>query len=163
MAANVCQQVCFKIKQSTLQASIQLDKSTDSTLESLLIAFTRYKNDKKIKEEFLFSNALSATTTAADIKALVDSVFKANELSWHNFKHICIVGASAMVGVKPGFVTLVRNEWRHVTSSHCSQHRYTLASKTLPLHLMEVMGVAVKMIDFIRLRAKNPKKWERNI
>ena len=35
-----------------------------------------------------------------------------------------------MVGVKSGFVTLVKNEWPHVTPSHCSLHRYTLASKT---------------------------------
>ena len=39
MAANVCQQVCFEIKQRMLQASIQLNESTDSALESHLIAF----------------------------------------------------------------------------------------------------------------------------
>ena len=39
MAANVCQQVYSEIKQSTLQASIQLDESTDSAIESHLIAF----------------------------------------------------------------------------------------------------------------------------
>ena len=39
MAANVCQQVCSKIKQSTLQAGIQVDESTNSALESHLIAF----------------------------------------------------------------------------------------------------------------------------
>ena len=33
MAVNVCQQVCSDAKQSTLQASIQLDESTDSALE----------------------------------------------------------------------------------------------------------------------------------
>ena len=34
MAANVCQQVSSEIKQSILQARIQLDKSTGSALES---------------------------------------------------------------------------------------------------------------------------------
>ena len=72
MAANVCQQVFSEIKQSTLQARIQLDESTDSALESHLIAFDRHEKDKKTKEEFLFSNTLSATTTAADVKTLVD-------------------------------------------------------------------------------------------
>ena len=33
MAVNVCQYVCSEVKQSTLQASIQLDESTDSALE----------------------------------------------------------------------------------------------------------------------------------
>ena len=70
MAANVCQQVYSEIKQSTLQASIQLDESTDSAVESHLIAFARYEKDRKMKEKFLFSNTLSATTVAADVKAL---------------------------------------------------------------------------------------------
>ena len=72
MAADVCQQVCSEIKQSMLQASIQLDESTDTTLECHLIAFARYEKNKKMKEEFLFCNALSATTTAADIEAVMD-------------------------------------------------------------------------------------------
>ena len=154
MAANVCQQVCFEIKQSTLQASIQLDESTDRALKSHLIAFARYKKNRKLKKELLFSNTLSATTTATDVKALVDSFFEANKLSWQNFKRICNNCAPAMIGVISGFVTLVKNEWPHVTSSHCSLHRYILASKALPLHLMEVMDVAVKMINFIRSRKK---------
>ena len=41
MAANVCQQVCSEIKQSTLQTSIQLDEFTDNALVSHLIAFAR--------------------------------------------------------------------------------------------------------------------------
>ena len=32
-----------------------------------------------------------------------------------------------------------------MTSSHCSLHRYTLVSKTLPLHLVEVVDVAVNL------------------
>ena len=31
--------------------------------------------------------------------------------------------------MKSGFVTQVKNKWPHVTSSHCSLHRCTLASK----------------------------------
>ena len=107
-----------------------------------------------MKEEFLFSNTLSATIIVAEIKALVDSFFEANVLSLHNFKHIRTDGAPAMIGVKSRFVTLVKNQLTHVTSSHCSLHRYTLASKTLPLYLVKVIDVAIKVINFIRLRAK---------
>lgn len=129
--------VCTEIKESTLQASIQFDESTDTALESHLIAFVRYEKERKMKEEFLFCNTLSTTTTAIDIKAAVECFFEANGLSWINFKHICTDGAPAMVWAKGGFVTLVKNEWPHVTSSHCSLHRYALATKTTPL--MEVM------------------------
>jgi len=106
------------------------------------------------KMKLLLSNTLSVTTTAADVKALVDSFFE-TEVSWENFKHTCTDSVPAIIGVKSGFVTLVKNEWPHVTFWHCSLHRYTLASKTLPPHLMEVMDVAVKVINFIRSRAKN--------
>ena len=120
MAANVCQQVCSEIKQSALKASIQLNKSTNSASESHLTAFARYEKDRKVKEEFLFGNTLSATTTAADVKALVDSFFEANELSWQNFKHVCTDGAPAMIALKLKFATLVKNKWPHMTFSHCS-------------------------------------------
>lgn len=75
MAADVCRQVCSEIKQSTLQASLQLDESTDTALESQLIAFARYEKEGKMKEEFLFCNTLPTTTTATDVKAIVDSFF----------------------------------------------------------------------------------------
>ena len=84
-AAHVCQKLCSEIKQSTFQASILLDETTDSAVESHSIAFTRCEKDRKMKEEF-FSNTLSATTTTADVKTLVDLFFEANKLSWQNFK-----------------------------------------------------------------------------
>ena len=37
----------------------------------------------------------------------------------------------------------------------CAVLKYTLASKTLPLHLMEIMDIEVKVINFICSRAKN--------
>ena len=75
MAANVCQLVCSEIKQSLLQTSIQLDESTNSALESHLIALAQYDKDGKVNEKFLFSNTLSATTTAADVKTLLHTFF----------------------------------------------------------------------------------------
>ena len=48
----------------------------------------------------------------------------------------------------------------YVTFSHCSLHRYALASKTLPLHLMEVMDDAVKMINIIRSGPKNHRLFQ---
>ena len=113
-----------------------------------------------MEEEFFYSNTLSTTTTAADVKALEDSFFEANKLSWKKFKHICTDDAPAIIGVKSGFVTLVKNEWLHVTFLHSSLHRYTLASKTLPLHLMEVLEAAVKVINFILSRARNHRLFQ---
>ena len=44
-------------------------------LRKPLKAFARYEKDRKMKKVFLFSNTLSVTITAADVKALVDSFF----------------------------------------------------------------------------------------
>ena len=65
-----------------------------------------------------------------------------------------------MIGVKSGFVKQVKNEWPHVMSSHCSLHQYTVALKTLPLHLMEVMDVAIKVINFVPSMAKNHRFFQ---
>ena len=113
-----------------------------------------------MKEELLFRNTLSGATTAANVTALVDSFFDVNELSWKNFKHICTDGAPAIISTKSGFVTLMKNEWPHVTSSHCSLPRCTLVSKTLPLHLTEVMDVAVKVINLIPSRGKDRRLFQ---
>ena len=91
---------------------------------------------------------------------LLWTLIEANKLSWQNFKHICIDSVPAMIGVKPGFATLVKNEWPPVTSLHCSLHRFTLASKALSVDLIEVMDVAVKVINFIGLRAKNHRLFQ---
>ena len=90
----------------------------------------------------------------------MDPFLKSTSLAGKNFKHTCTDGAPAIIGVKSRFVTPVKNEWPRVTSSHSSLHRYTLASKTLPLHLMEVMDFAIKMINLICLNAKNHRLLE---
>ena len=113
-----------------------------------------------MKKEFLLSKTLSATTTASEVQTIVDSFLKANGLSWLNFKHICTNGTPATIGVEGGFVTLVKNEWPHVTSSHCLSHRCSFASKALPLHLMEVKNVGFKMINFICLISTNHRLFQ---
>ncbi|QQP51675.1 Uncharacterized protein FKW44_013106, partial [Caligus rogercresseyi] len=108
MAADVCNQVCQEIRASEFRASLQLDESTDIANQSQLIAFARYEKEKKVKEEFLFCELLTTTTTAEEVKKLVDYFFEKNGLSWMQFQHICTDGAPAMIGVQTGFVTLVK-------------------------------------------------------
>ena len=75
MAADVCQQVCSEIKQSILQASIQLDESTNITLACHLMAFARYEKNKKMKQEFLFCNTLYRLQQLLVISKLLWTVF----------------------------------------------------------------------------------------
>ncbi|QQP54558.1 Protein ZBED8-like [Caligus rogercresseyi] len=115
----------------------------------------RYEKEKKVNEEFHFCELLTTTTTAEEIKKLVDYFFEKNGLSWMQFQHICTDGAPAMIGVRTGFVTLVKSKWPHISNSHCSLHRYALASKTMPPELMSVLDSVISSINFIRGRAKN--------
>lgn len=155
MTADVCNQVCQKIRASAFRASLQLDESTDIANQSQLIAFVRYEKEKKAKEKFLFCELLTTTTTAEEVKKLVDYFLEKNGLSWMQFQHICTDGAPAMIGVRTGFVTLVKSNWPHISNSHCSLHRCALASKTMPPELMSVLDSVISSINFIRGRAKN--------
>jgi hypothetical protein len=54
-----------------------------------------------------------------------------------------------------GFATLVRKEAPHVVIAQCILYRHTLATKTLPETLKEVLSTAIKAINFIRSRSLN--------
>ena len=149
MAANVC---ASKFVPKSSKARFRLAFSWTSLPIALRKPFDCLR-PKKMK--FLFSNTLSAAITAADVKAVVDSFLKPTSLVGRIFKYICTDGAPAMICVKSGFVTLMKNEWPHVTFSHCSLYRNTLAAKTLPIDLVKVMDVAIYVIIFICSRAKN--------
>ncbi|KAG0725041.1 Protein ZBED8 [Chionoecetes opilio] len=95
MAADVCNQVCQEIRASAFRASLQLDESTDLANQSQLIAFVRYEKEKKVKGGVPFLRAPDYTTTAEEVKKLVDYFFEKNGLSWMQFQHICPDGAPA--------------------------------------------------------------------
>lgn len=115
--------MCAEINASPYPASLQFDESTDVTLMSQLIAYARYVKDSTLKEEFLMCEELTETTTAVDIKRTVDTFFMANGLTWEKFQHVCTDGAPAMLGLRSGFTTLIKQDNPHIKSSHCALHR----------------------------------------
>ena len=54
---------------------------------------------------------------------------------------------------KSGFVSLVKEIVLDVATIHCAIHRQTLASKTLPESLNEVLSTVVLVVNFIRGKA----------
>ena len=64
-----------EIKKSPLFA-IQLDKSTDVSQFSQLLAFVRYVREENFKEEFLFFTPLKLNTRAEDVLEAVNDFFK---------------------------------------------------------------------------------------
>ena len=77
-----------------------------------------------------------------------------------HFQQICTDVAPAMIGVRRGFVTLVKSKWPHISNSRCSLHRYAFASKTMPPDLMSVLDSVISSINLIKGRAKNHRLFE---
>lgn len=90
------------------------------------------------------------TTTAVDVKKLVDDFFSDNDVSWDTVSAVCSDGAPVMLGQKSGFLSLVKANAPHVILTHCILHRYALATKTLPPKLAEVLKIVVECVNFVR-------------
>jgi len=58
-----------------------------------------------------------------------------------------------MLGKSSGFTALIKKEIPDIIITHCFLHRHSLASKFLPTNLKEVMTTAVKVVNFIKVRA----------
>lgn len=150
MSNDILAQVVADLISSPTKFSLQLDETTDVSSLSQLAVFVRYVKDDMIKEDFLFCKPLTTTTTAVDVKKLVDDFFSDNDLSWDMVSAVCSDGAPVMLGQKSGFLSLVKANAPHVIFTHCILHRYALATKTLPPKLAEVLKIVVECVNFVR-------------
>ncbi|XP_068216317.1 SCAN domain-containing protein 3-like [Palaemon carinicauda] len=83
-----------------------------------------------------------------------------NQLSWESLVGVCTDGAPAMRGLRFRFVTKVKENNPSVMSTHCILHREALASRTLPAKMMDVLNVAIKVINFIKAGALNSRLFK---
>ncbi|CAL9696028.1 unnamed protein product [Knipowitschia caucasica] len=150
MSKDILAQIVADLISSPTKFSLQLDESTDVSNLSQLAVFVRYMKDDMIKEEFLFCKPLTTTTKAADVKKLVDGVFRDNNLSWDMVSAICTDGAPVMLGRKSGFGALVKADAPHIIVTHCILHRHALATKTLPPKMAEVLQTVVECVNYVR-------------
>jgi hypothetical protein len=74
---------------------------------------------------------------------------------------LCTDGAPAMTGKFKGFCTLVKEKAPQVLIRHCMIHRENLAAKGLPVELQSVFNTNVKLINFIKARAKNSRLFKK--
>ncbi|XP_007648258.1 zinc finger BED domain-containing protein 5 [Cricetulus griseus] len=156
MSADILDQVIQEIKSAPLPIfSIQLDESTEVANCSQLLMYVRYINDGDFKDEFLFCKPLNTAATARDVFERVGSFLKEHKLSWEMVCGICTDGARAMLGCQSGFQHLVLNESPKVIGTHCMIHLQTLAMKTLPQDLKEVMQSVISSVNFIKSNTLN--------
>ncbi|XP_028659137.2 protein ZBED8-like [Erpetoichthys calabaricus] len=150
MSKDILPQVVADLISSPTKFSLQLDETTDVSNLSQLAVFVRYVKDDMIKEDFLFCKPLTTTTKAADVKKLVDDFFRGNNLSWDMVSAVCTDGAPVMLGRKSGFGALVKADTPHIIVTHCILHRHSLATKTLPPEMTEVLKIVVECVNYVR-------------
>ena len=65
-----------------------------------------------------------------------------------------------MMEKRSGFVALVKKKCPDIIVTHCVLHRHTLATKTLPKKLGDVMAIVVATANFICARALNHRLFQ---
>ncbi|XP_051017344.1 protein ZBED8-like [Acomys russatus] len=156
MSADILDQVVQEIKSAPLPIfSIQLDESTDVANCSQLMVYVRYINDGDFKDEFLFCKPLERTTSAREVFDTVGSFLKKHQIPWESICGVCTDGAPATLGCQSGFQRLVINESPKAIGTHCMTHLQTLAMKTLPRELQEVLTSVISSVNFVKASSLN--------
>ena len=150
ISEDILHQVVADLKASHTKFSLQLDETTDVANLSQLIAFVRYVQGDKIKEEFLFCKHLTTTAKAIDVKKILDDFFTNNGLTWSIVSAVCTDGAPAMMGCNSGLRGLIKGDAPHITITHCMLHRHALVSKTLPSSLADVLRIVVETVNYVK-------------
>ena len=73
---------------------------------------------------------------------------------------VCADGAPVMLGSKSGFQLRVKKLAPQEKGIHCMIHRYTLASKTLPVSLQEVLEFVIKIVNYVKTQALNTRLFK---
>ena len=110
-----------------------------------------------IKEEFLLCENLTTTTKSEYVFNTVNHFLQSNGMDWHRVQQVSVEGAPAMMGGQRGFKGFVKRENPSIQVDHCSIHRYSLASKTLPASLKAVFEDVVRIVNFIKSKDLNSR------
>ncbi|XP_076045277.1 zinc finger BED domain-containing protein 5-like [Oratosquilla oratoria] len=140
--------------------AIQCEETTDVAQCSQLLMYARFVSGNNIKEEIMFCHLMESFTTAEAIFDVISDFFQENQLSWESLVGVCTDGAPAMRGLRSGFVTKVKERNPSVMSTHCILHREALASRTLPVEMMDVLNVAIKIVKFVKAGALNSRLFK---
>ena len=74
---------------------------------------------------------------------------------------MCTDGAPDVLGCRSGFVALLKEMNPYLVIIYCILQQYALMSKTLSDNLKKVMDSAVHIVNFIRGRATNHRRFKR--
>ena len=144
--------------------SLAVDESTDVRDTAQLSVFLRGVNDRmEVFEEFLEIIPMKGTTTGADVLTSLLPCFDRFGLDLSCLSAITTDGAPAMVGSEKGFTTLLKKHCaalghtQQIKCLHCIVHQEALCAKSASMK--EVMGVVVKVVNFIISRGLNHRQF----
>lgn len=97
------------------------------------------------------------TTTGQDIFRIIDE-YIGNKIDWKKCVGICTDGAASMTGRNSGVVKRIKEKSPSAKWYHCFLHgAKNFVAKKMSTPLSEVMGVVVKIINFINHNALNSR------
>ena len=155
MGTNIEDQLCEILRNTSF--SLQLDETTTSDNNALLMVYVRYITDGNIMEELLFCKCLETDTKGLTIFQTLSDYLRNKSIPLTNIIACATDGAPAMVGRYRGFASLLKEKIPNLFTVHCVLHRQHLVAKRLSPRLQECLGVAIKAVNKIKANAKNDR------
>uniref|UniRef100_A0A3Q3B1D1 C2H2-type domain-containing protein n=1 Tax=Kryptolebias marmoratus TaxID=37003 RepID=A0A3Q3B1D1_KRYMA len=157
MGADTEEQLCAILKDSPF--TLQLDETTTSDNNALLMAYVRFKasSSAEMAEEFFFSKYLKPYTKGQTIIDALNSYLQEKSIPITNILACATDGAPSMVGRYRGFTALLKEQVPNILTVHCVLHRHNLVAKCKSPALYESLNVAVKAVNKIKAHALNDR------
>ncbi|GBP96343.1 Protein ZBED8 [Eumeta japonica] len=117
--------------------------------------------DGIIEEDFLAVITMKGHTRGDFMEVLKEFVEK-HGIPVNELISVCTDGCPSMVGANNGLIALMKKEWNlpNLLPIHYLLHQETLARKISNNMLKDVMNTIVNIIDFIRARELNHRKFK---
>ncbi|XP_078504859.1 general transcription factor II-I repeat domain-containing protein 2A-like [Lissotriton helveticus] len=160
MGQNVQEQVIKAVRESPF-FSIALDESTDRGDVAQLLVCMRYLDQSlHPKEVFLCLLPLQGHTRGEDILDSMCNYFKTSHIQLNTLVSITTDGA--LIGHDRGFIYMLKRKLigQTVIDSHCIIHQEVLCTKLKHGEQNNVLKVAVKIVNFIRAKARNHRLFK---
>jgi len=170
ISCDIFEQLLVDLKNAS-GFSLALDESCDVTDTEQLIIWVRFDMEHTFKEELLALVPLQNTTRGEDIyKALKECLLRSS-IDMKKLISFTTDGAPAMVGRRIGLIGLLMadNDFPglqayhciiHQQAYHCIIHQQALCSKLKDDALQNVMGIVVKIVNFIRANPLNHRQFK---